>query len=149
MTDAEFLAAFEGGRIAPGDFHHRDHVRLAWACLRREALVPGIARFVVALKRFAAAAGKPTLYHETVTLAYLLLIHDRMSSEAPPGDFESFAARNEDLFARDPWILDRYYQAETLRSERARTSFVWPDRASAVTPRGDGTDTGTSTASAR
>jgi len=34
MTDTEFLRAFENCEIANGDFHHRDHIRLAWIYLQ-------------------------------------------------------------------------------------------------------------------
>lgn len=40
--------------------------------------------------------------------------------------FEAFAARNPDLLAWKPSILDRYYDPEILRSERARRVFVMP-----------------------
>jgi hypothetical protein len=41
--------------------------------------------------------------------------------------FDDFAEQNEDLLAWKPSILDRYYNAETLRSELARRTFVMPD----------------------
>ena len=41
---------------------------------------------------------------------------------------EAFAAANMDLLSSRPSILDRYYRAGTLASERARRSFVLPDR---------------------
>jgi hypothetical protein len=48
-------------------------------------------------------------------------------ADAPEGEsFEAFAARNPDLFAWKPSILDRYYDPETLRSDRARRVFVMP-----------------------
>ena len=41
---------------------------------------------------------------------------------------EAFAARHPDLLSWKPSILDRYYRDETLWSERARQTFVMPDR---------------------
>ena len=35
MTDQEFAAAIETCRLPNAQFHHRDHLRLAWIYLRR------------------------------------------------------------------------------------------------------------------
>ena len=40
----------------------------------------------------------------------------------------AFAERHADLLAWNPSILERYYRPETLWSERARRTFVMPDR---------------------
>jgi hypothetical protein len=106
-------------------FHHRDHVRLAWIYLRHQPPLDALARFVGSLKRFAIAKGKPGLYHETITWAYLLLIHERMHRTASD-DFEVFATENPDLLARKPSILDQYYDQATLDSDLARRTFLMP-----------------------
>jgi hypothetical protein len=131
MTDPDFLRAFETATLPPGSFHHRDHVRAAWLCLRHAPTpVEGLERFVSGLRRFAAAAGKPELYHETITWAFLLLIRERMAVAASDESFDAFAARNADLFQWKPSVLDRYYKKKTLASERARAVFLLPDRLS-------------------
>jgi hypothetical protein len=83
--------------------------------------------FSDALKRFAIAKGKPDLYHETITFAYLLLIGERLARE-PAATWEAFAAANADLLAWKPGVLDRYYTATTLWSDLARATFVMPDK---------------------
>jgi 2'-5' RNA ligase len=125
-TDDEFVRGFEGCTLPNSAFHHRDHVRLAWIYLRRHPALTALARFTESLQRFAAFHGHPGLYHETITWAYLFLIHERMADAPGEEAFETFAARNADLFAWNPSILDRYYDPETLRSERARRVFVLP-----------------------
>jgi hypothetical protein len=136
--DAEraLLADFEAGRIDPADFHHRDHLRLAWAMLGEVALPEALARFPAGLRRLAARAGRPGLYHETITWAYLLLIHERRAAgdERARRDWSAFAAAHPDLFAWKPGILERYYTPEALASEAARRSFVMPDRALVEAP---------------
>jgi len=126
MTDDEFVRDFEGCALPNSAFHHRDHVRLAWIYLRRFPALTALARFTEGLQRFAAFHGHPGLYHETITWAYLFLIHERMADAPADEAFEAFAARNPDLFAWKPSILDRYYDPETLGSERARRVFVMP-----------------------
>jgi hypothetical protein len=124
MNDREFLAAFEACTVANTDFHHADHIRLAWIYLREHPLLEAIDCFSTSLKRFAAHHGAAGLYHETITWAYLLLIHERMNGEA---SFDAFRAAHPDLFTWKPSVLARYYAPETLASERARRVFVMPD----------------------
>ena len=124
MDDRDFLAAFEACAIGNADFHHRDHIRLAWIYLRRFPVIEAIERFTTSLKRFAEHHGKPMLYHETITWAYLLLIHERMNGES---SFDDFRVANPDLFMWKPSILNAYYREETLASDRARRLFVLPD----------------------
>lgn len=129
MTTDELLDRFESATL-PGDaFHHAQHVEAAWGYLRRFPLPEALARFTAALQRFAAANGATGKYHATMTVAYVLLIADRMADDAAP-DWPSFAARHPDLLAWNPSALDRYYRPETLASDRARRSFVMPDRVS-------------------
>jgi hypothetical protein len=131
LDDVALLAAFEQGTLPAECFSHREHVRVAWLYLRREA--PGLAmeRFVADLQRLARGYGKPGLYHATITWAYLLLIRERI--ERTPGlDFGGFAAAYPELLARTPSLLARYYRDETLASELARRVFVMPDRLAAA-----------------
>ena len=127
MNDHEFVDAFEACAIAGVDFHHADHVRLAWIYLREHPLIEAIERFTTSLQRFASHHGVPGLYHETITWAYMLLIYERMQRDGAPADWESFRAAHGDLFDRKPSILERYYSRETLRSDLARRIFVLPD----------------------
>jgi len=126
MTDDDFARSFEDCTLPNSDFHHRDHVRLAWIYLRQYPPLDALARFTAGLQRFAAFHGHPGLYHETITWAYLFLIHERMA-DSPAGEgWEEFAARHPDLVTWKPSILDRYYAPATLRSDRARRLFVLP-----------------------
>jgi hypothetical protein len=126
MTDADFVRSFEECSLPNSTFHHRDHVRLAWIFLRDLPVLEALARFTSGLKRFAAFNGHPGLYHETITWAFLFLIHERMADAGAGETWEAFAARNPDLLTWKPSVLDRYYDPETLRSERARRLFVLP-----------------------
>jgi hypothetical protein len=127
MTDGEFVAAFEACAIAKSDFHHVDHVRLAWIYLRKNRFIVAIERFTTSLQRFAAHHGVPGLYHETITWAYLVLIHERIERDGAGDDWESFRAKNTDLLDTRPSILERYYAPQTLRSDIARRIFMLPD----------------------
>jgi hypothetical protein len=127
VTDTEFVEAFERCEIVGDAFHHRDHVRLAWIYLRQMPVIDALVRFTESLKRFANHNGVPNLYHETITWAYLLLIHERMERN-PVEDFATFEAENGDLFTWKPSILNRYYDQETLDSPLAKRTFLMPSR---------------------
>ena len=127
MTERELIERFESFAVPNEGFHHRDHVHVVWAYLRTMPVVDALSRFSSSLKGFAAHHGKTMLYHETITWAYVALIHERM--EQRPGlGWDDFCRLNPDLLTWKPSILDRYYQPETLASDLARRVFILPDR---------------------
>lgn len=123
MDDREFVAQFEACTLPSSHFHHRNHVRLAWLYLKEAPLLDALTRFRTSLQRYAASLGAAAKYHETITFAFLFLIHERMQREAF-ASFDEFADANAELFDA---ILLRYYSEETLGSELARRVFVMPD----------------------
>jgi hypothetical protein len=129
MTDEDFLASFEDCTLPNVSFHHADHVKMAWLYLSRLPALEALQRFSAALLRFATAHGKPERYHETITWAFLLLIRDRMARTGGRQTWAEFAAANGDLLDWKDNVLKRYYRQETLSSELARTTFLFPDRA--------------------
>jgi len=127
MTNQEFIERFEDCSLPAEGFHHREHVRIVWLYLQRYPLLETLTRFSESLKRFAAANGKPNLYHETITWAYAFLINERMERNGRAQSWEDFVLKNADLFDWKNSVLKSYYHEETLRSELARKTFVFPD----------------------
>ena len=123
----DLVARFEACTVPPEEFHHEQHVYVAWSYLQEMPLADAARRFIDNLKRFAASHGKVNLYHETITWAFLLLTNDRMQ-RTPGRDWTAFRDANPDLFAWKPSLLDRYYRPETLGSALARSTFLFPDR---------------------
>jgi hypothetical protein len=127
MTESELVDRFESGAILAENFHHADHVRLAFAYLNKCLVLHALEKFSSALKRFAAAQGKTQLYNETITCAYLFLIRERMA-RSEGATWDEFARRNPDLLTWKDGILSRYYREATLKSDLARSVFVLPDK---------------------
>ena len=80
MSDDEFLAAFEARTFPLDDFHHREHVKLAYLYLLRHPLDEAVAKVRDGLQAFAAFHNAPTDkldagYHETQTQAWVRLVH--------------------------------------------------------------------------
>ena len=127
MSNEELIRRFESGAVAGDCFHHADHVRLAFAYLSEYPPLEALDRFCGALRRFAARLGKSQLYNETITHAYFFLIRERMARWSDH-DWEEFILHNSDLLVWKDGILTRYYHESTLRSELARTVFLFPDK---------------------
>jgi len=128
MEDKDLIEHFENCTLSGENFHHRDHVKVVWQYLKCNSVLETLGRFSVGLKRFAAANGKPNLYHETISWAYVFLIHERMARNGSEHSWAEFVEANADLFDWKNNILKSYYQDETLKSETARRTFVFPDR---------------------
>jgi hypothetical protein len=123
MTDVELTRALERGEIK--DFHHASHLHVAWVYLAESSSVQQAAtKMRNTLSRFAAAAGTPQKYHETITLFWVHLL-SRVYATSRGG-------RLEDMVHANPQLLEKnfplaYYSAGRLFSDEARTSWVEPD----------------------
>lgn len=127
-TDAapQLMARFLDTTLPAAEFHHQQHVQVAWLFVREHGMPAALGEFTAAIKRFAAAKGAHGLYHATITWAFLLLIAERQAR----GDYsawEEFAGANPDLLVWKPSVLSRYYSKELLASDVARRVFVFPD----------------------
>ncbi len=131
--DADFLQAFHRCRL--DSLSHEDHVRVAWLVLRSEPLTVALQTLSAGFRAFASAKGRPDIYHETMTWAYTLLIHERIQMDAGGESWEEFLRLHPDLAAGRP-VLERFYSCERLNSQLARRTFLLPDRASGS--QGDG-----------
>lgn len=127
MTDDELYDLFTSTALPADQFHHEQHVRVAWLFIRRHGMPGALGEFSEAIKRFAAAKGAHGLYHETITWAFLLILNERQARQ-PASTWAEFARANADLLLWKPSILDRYYSKELLISDEARRSFVMPDK---------------------
>lgn len=123
----DVVERFESCTLPPEEFHHEHHVYVVWCYLQEMPLASAAARFITHLKCYAQSMGKSGLYHETITWAFVLLTNERMA-RSPIHDWESFRRENADLLTWKPSLLDRYYRPETLSSDRARHTFLLPDR---------------------
>ncbi len=124
IEDARSAELVEGlDRCELESLSHEDHVRVAWHLLKTTQFAPTLARLPKMLQRCATSKGMPNHYHETITVAFISLIHERMHDN-DTSIWSAFASSNADLL--DPAILKRYYNRDTLNSALARRVFVLP-----------------------
>ena len=133
MTDEAFARAFEEGAVAPAQFDHLAHVRVAWVYLQEAASIDeALSRMRDGIRRFAAAAGVPQKYHETITVLWMRLLADVRAGDAL-GDLA-------DVLRAHPALADKhlpldYYSRELLFSDAARAAWVEPDLRAIAPPR--------------
>jgi hypothetical protein len=125
--ESEELRRFARGDIDAASFTHREHVRMAFEMLRRHDFVETALHFSHAVRIMAARAGHAQVFHQTITIAFLSLIAERMELGRQL-DFESFALANPDVFEKN--VLNRWYCPERLSTKAARQTFLLPDASS-------------------
>jgi len=123
---SELFEKFVDTTLPADQFHHHQHVQVAWLFVQKYGMPQAIGEFTAAIKRFADAKGATGLYHETITWAFLFLISDRQARR-PSDTWEGFQAANADLLSWKPSILERYYSKELLASDLAKRTFLMPD----------------------
>jgi hypothetical protein len=107
-------------------FGHREHLELAWSCVRAEGMPAAGDTIAAFIRGVAAREGVPDRYHETVTRFWTRLIAFAIAAH-PESSFD-------ELLARAPHLMDkslpaRHWSAERLRSKEARSGWVEPDLA--------------------
>ena len=126
MSDVpQDLLRFVHGETDPARFPHREHVRMGYEMLRRHSFPEAVLLFSEGLRAIATRAGKSQAFHQTMTIAYLSLIAERIELQ-DPADFNAFALQNPDLF--DKAVLSQWYRPERLASPQARRTFLLPER---------------------
>jgi hypothetical protein len=104
-------------------FPHREHVRMGFEMLHRLDFPETVLHYSRILQAMAAQVGKPQAFHQTVTIAFLALIAERIAC-GDYVDFDAFARANADLLDRS--ALARWYPSERLATEAARRTFILP-----------------------
>jgi hypothetical protein len=124
--DRDFLRSFEAAAVAPSDFNHAAHVRLAYVYLCDHAVDESAERMKNALLTFLRHNGiSEGKFHETLTRAWVMAVDHFMTRSQGADSASGFMSQNPQLL--DSKIMLSHYSAEVLFSDSARASFVPPD----------------------
>ena len=124
-SDEDFLRAFENLSFPVDQFHHREHLRVAWLYLKSCDATRATERLSAAIRRFANLDGATERYHHTLTLFWVRLIAVALV-ETPEGcAFEEFLAAHPEL--GDKSLPAKYYSPRLLAAPAARQGWVEPD----------------------
>jgi hypothetical protein len=126
LSNDELLRGFEGCQLAPGSFHHGDHVRLAWICVRRFGPVGAEERLLAGIQKMAEGAGVPQKFLYTTTVAWVRLVAARQEPGPGSEKFQDWIAKWPELLNKD--FLNEHYSPGKLESVQARTGWLEPDR---------------------
>jgi hypothetical protein len=124
-VDLPELERFVRGELDPAQFPHREHVRMAYEMLRRHDFAETVLHYSRALRAMTARAGKPQAFNQTVTIAFLSLVAERMQESGGAADFDALVRAHPELL--DKAALTRWYRPERLASEAARHTFLLPE----------------------
>ncbi len=123
--DRAFRSAFEACTIAPSQFNHEAHVRLAFIYLTEGDVDSAVQKMRDALLNFLQHNGVPlSKFHETLTRAWVLAVQHFMNRSTSTSAAD-FIAKNQQLL--DSKIMLTHYSASVLFSADARASFVEPN----------------------
>jgi hypothetical protein len=125
MRDAEFARAFLAGELSPQQFHHRDHVRLAWYLVRERGTGEAGPLIARSIRAFAERHGHAQKYHETMTQFWVRVVALHIAARPDITDFRRFL----DIF---PSLLNTslpygHWSRELMASDAARAGWVEPD----------------------
>ena len=105
------------------NFHHTDHVRVAFDLLHQHDFIDAACLYAKGIRTIAANAGAPQKFNLTITYAFMSLIAERMHPDQDC-DFEGFVAANPDLMSKE--ALYKWYGTERLHTDTARSVFLLP-----------------------
>lgn len=116
-----FQLAYQHATKVHGRFNHAAHLHVVWTLLRDLSVLNALAEFRSGLLTLAAELGLSDKYHGTQTVAWTLLVLERLDGGEA---WDAFETRNPDLF--DAGLLSRYYPPDVLGRAGARAGFMVP-----------------------
>ncbi len=123
-SDEDFLRAFEELSFPADQFHHREHLRVAWLYLKSSDAARAAERMCAGILRFANHHGATQKYHHTLTMFWMRLVALALV-ETPEGAFEGFLAAHPELCDKN--LPPKYYSQDLLQTLAAREGWVEPD----------------------
>ena len=137
MDDATFLNRFEACQFPADQWHHREHIKAAYLYLRRYPFKKALSRIRQGIQALNASQHVPETrtrgYHETMTQAWLTLVHLILREYGPEQTAEKFYDEHPELAQKR--ALRFFYSNKQLMSEQAKARFVKPDLTPLPKPR--------------
>ena len=131
IDDDTFLAKFEAQEFPHDKWHHREHIKMAYLYLRRHPYEAALAKIRTGIQALNASQKVPETptrgYHETMTQAWLRLVHLALCEYGPAENADAFYEQHPELSQHK--VLRLFYSLERLMSPQAKVEFVEPDLA--------------------
>jgi len=131
MNDDEHLRRFEDQSLPREVWHHRAHLKVAYLYLTRFSFEEALRKMRAGVKAYNAANGiadTPTGgYHETMTQAWLQLVHTTLCQFGPAASADAFFDAQTQL--NEKRVLRLFYSRDRIMSAEAKATFIAPDLA--------------------
>jgi hypothetical protein len=125
-SDIEFARCFERGEVRNEDFHHREHLRVAWAFLQMsDTTDEACDRMRAAIRIFARSVGRPEKYHETLTVFWVRLLAEVRKHVDGRQDLDAILPTHAFLLDKDTPLS--WYTRARLYGNDARLAWLAPD----------------------
>jgi hypothetical protein len=129
MDDEIFLQQFEMCVLPQTQFHHREHLKVAYIYLRRHGLADALKKIRAGINAINTAHRVPDApdrgYHETITQAWVRLVDMTLREYGPAETADNFLDQHPQLLEKK--ALRLFYSKELMMSPRAKAEFVEPD----------------------
>ena len=129
MSDDDFIQQFESCTFPFTEWHHRAHVKLAYLYAVRFGSETAAQKLRDGIRAYNAAnkvQDAPTSgYHETMTQAWLHIIHTTIQEYGPKATADEFFEFHPQLGQKK--ILRLFYSVDLSMSPLAKREFVQPD----------------------
>lgn len=124
--DQAFANSFFSGELKPGDFHHKEHIHLAYIHLTKHPLNDAYHHIKKSLRTYLMQhVGEASNYHETLTYAWILAVHHFMKESNTTRGFNHFIQQHPILLDKE--IIYSHYSKPLIESDIARFAFLEPD----------------------
>lgn len=129
MDDETFLKQFESTAWPKAEWHHRQHIKVAYLYLRRYPLDVASIKISERIQAYNKAHGVAESltsgFHETMTQAWLRLVHFTLCEYGPADNADAFFDQNPQLSEKR--VLRFFYTRERFLTPEAKATFVEPD----------------------
>jgi GNAT superfamily N-acetyltransferase len=130
-SDEWFLEQFESRQWPLAQWHHRQHIKLAYLYLRRYSFDEATTRIRAGIQSYNAANKIPDTptsgYHETMTQAWLRLVDFALRENGPAESADHFFDAHPELWQSK--TLRLFYSRDRFMSAEAKQKFIEPDLA--------------------
>ena len=131
LADDKLQQAFEDCTLPLAAWTHRAHVRMAFLYASQHLPADSLERMRTSIQKYNASRQIPESlergYHETITVAFMRLVHHAIRQTGPFVTSEVFCERHPELLEKS--VLSQYYTKDRLRTAEAKRQFVEPDLA--------------------
>ena len=129
ISDEAFLEQFETGAWPLEDWHHRQHIKVAYLYLSKYPFHTAMDRIRERIKAYNNLHNIPDMptsgYHETMTQAWMRLVYLTLRQYGPAESADAFFERSPQLSEKK--ILRLFYSPDVFMSPRAKFEYVEPD----------------------